>query len=751
MKGFKRGRCFMVFNNVDECLKNCKSLKELLAAKDELTNRTGRYFGIENLKTKEEDPIKYERFYAKVHSLALRARETSRFITASPGGREMGESLWSILTPDGDTLANSLGFSTHMVAYNTAIRFMINEDYESNPGIREGDIFCTDDGCTAGAPHPGDTYTYLPIFVDGELVAWAAAVNHVMEAGAPVAGSWPGFSVDTSMDGLVVPPMKVGENYTPSRWWEQLWKSRTRASVFNILDDKMRLAGCFIIAEGIKEIVKEFGIDYFKRACRDVIEETRRVVQETVKMCCVPGKFEGASFRVVKYKGLSKLWPHADKDYLLHTRLTLHIDSKGKIKGDFKGTSKWDYCAFNGYPGGADIAFYLPITGNFLHYTKMTSGLLYDIKSDYPLGCTYNPDTNFAAFSNIWAQSMQMGATHWNAISRSMFAKGYLEECLQAEGDWAGIQGGGTLADGSNYGFTNFEQVGGVAQGAYPYRDGTPVAWAMWTQLTNIGNVEEWEYLIPPFFYLGRSLVKDFCGHGKYRGGIGLSSVHWIYEPGKELYVSRGGAGTAQTTHVALGQSGGYPAPNSWYVCIRGSNLNKKVIEEGLPYPRSAVECLEYLKDKKIEAEDVQIFKYDPPQLALKHGDVFTDASGAAGGWGDPLERDMNAVFEDVKNGWVSEKIALTCYGVVVKKVGNGDKDWELDVEETKKIREEKRNKRLQSQSVKEWWKKERNKIKNKDLIEPIKYTYKSSFLPSEEFKKYFIDFWKLEKDFDFS
>jgi N-methylhydantoinase B/acetone carboxylase alpha subunit len=739
-------------SDYSEVMTSKVSLKALLKAKTELTEKTGHYFGIKKLALKDEDPIKYEKFYAEIHSLALRARESARFVAASPGGREMGESLWSICTADGDTLANSLGFSTHMVAYKTAIKYMIEKDFEINPGIKNGDIFATDDGRRGGAPHPGDTYTYLPIFYGDEVVAWAAAVNHVMEAGAPVAGSWPGFSVDTSMDGLVFPPMKVGENFTPATWWNELWISRTRAGVFNVLDDKMRLAGCMIIYKGIQEIIEKYGLEYYKIAIRELIEDSRRVVNDNVKTLFVPGLYEGASFRVVKYKGFSKVWPHADKDYLLHTREKINIGSDGKIFVDLTGTSRWDYCAFNGYPGGSDIAFYLPVVGNLLHNTHMTSCIFYDIKSHYPKGSTYDPDTDYAAFSNIWAQSMQMGAVHWNAQTRSMYARGYLEECIQCEGDWAGVQGAGTLKNGTSYGFTNFEQVGGVAQGAYPFRDGMIVTWAMWTQLANIGNVEEWEFLIPPFFYLGRSLVKDFCGHGKFRGGIGLSSVHWIIEPGKELYVSRGGSGTAQTTHVALGQSGGYPAPNSFYIALRKTDLNKKILDDGLLYPRNAGEILEYIQAGKIKSDDFQVFKYDPPQLKMEHGEVFCDASGAAGGWGDPLERDPERVIDDLNKGWISEKIAKTCYGVKFEKIiKDGETTYKLDADGTKKLREEIKQRRLSSPMVKDWWKEERKKLLNKDIIDPIKYTYNSSFSTEDgdKFKEYFCNFWNLNNDFE--
>jgi N-methylhydantoinase B/acetone carboxylase alpha subunit len=91
-----------MFRSLDEALTEAKSLKELLHAKDELTQKTGYYFGIKEMTLKEEDPIKYERFYSEIHNLALRARESARFVAASPGGREMGESLWSICTFGGD-------------------------------------------------------------------------------------------------------------------------------------------------------------------------------------------------------------------------------------------------------------------------------------------------------------------------------------------------------------------------------------------------------------------------------------------------------------------------------------------------------------------------------------------------------------------------------------------------------------------------------------------------------------------------
>ena len=86
------------------------TLRQMIAERDRLTAESGHYCGITELTLRDADPIKYERFYAKLHSAVLAARESARFVAASPGSRAMGECWWGLATPAGDTLAVSLGF-----------------------------------------------------------------------------------------------------------------------------------------------------------------------------------------------------------------------------------------------------------------------------------------------------------------------------------------------------------------------------------------------------------------------------------------------------------------------------------------------------------------------------------------------------------------------------------------------------------------------------------------------------------------
>jgi N-methylhydantoinase B/acetone carboxylase alpha subunit len=384
------------------------------------------------------------------------------------------------------------------------------------------------------------------------------------------------------------------------------------------------------------------------------------------------------------------------------------------------------------------------MTNTFSHNTKVTAGINLTVTSHYPKGCIYNPDNDFASFANIWAQSMAMNSVSFYSINRALFSRGYLEEAFATDGDWDGVQGAGELADGTPYGFTNFEYVGGVASGAFCYRDGEPVTWAEWTQLCNIGNAEEFEYLIPTMFYLGRKTLPGFCGHGKFRGGLGQTSVHWMVDPGKHLGMSRGGAGTAMTTFTATGMSGGYPAPNCFHVTARGTNL-QELIDNGGHTPRDAMEVIEYAADGRLKVDKLEVWKYDPPELQMSHNDLWSNATGAAGGWGDPIERPPALALADLNEGSMKPGFVAALYGVIATQNAAGE--WELDAPATAARRAAIRLERKSAKPAAQWWQEERERVVKREFITPIADMYRGS-ASFPKFDREFRGFWQLPDDF---
>lgn len=718
------------------------SLLNVVQERDRLTEQTSHYYGVTEFTLRERDPILYERFYSRLHAIMIAAYEVSRYVTASPGSREMGEVLWCLLTPEGDSLAISPGFFSHGPASGrTCIRWMAEHRYDENPGIRDGDVFVTDDGDAAGSPHPGDTYTYVPIAIDGTLVGWAMGINHIVETGAALAGSWPTYNADTFADGFVVPPIKTGEDLVQYTWWEQMWLRRTRTGVLNNLDDKMRLSGCAMVHDEIHKLVAEFGLDYYMRAIREVIEETHQAVRDNVRTTSIPGRYDTAGFRVCKYKGLMPLYEHADKDQLIHIRQRLLIDGDGTVVANMDGTSRWDYHAFNGYPGGADVAFYMAMINCFGYNTKPTSGVVLACYSKYPLGCVYNPGTIHASFSNIWAHSNILNTLGFTSILRSFYARGFVEEALMVEADWEGIQGEGTLPDGSHYGMVDFTGVGGHAQGAYSFRDGLPLGFAQWTQLPNIGNAEEWEYLLPGSIYIGRGLIPGFCGHGRHRGGVGQGMLMWVLNQGR-LTMSRAGSATAFTTFTCQGMSGAYPAPCSVQVSARGTNT-LELVQQGTALPRNGLELVQMAHDGVLQVDKLETWRYDMPPRAFGEGDLLATHSGASGGWGDPLERDPELAMTDIRQSWVDAEFTKNLYGVVAHR--NVD-SWQFDEEATTARRDAIRHERTEkSVPAAEFWREERKLHLNGGLIEPIEYMYSRLVCETFDIEAELNEFWRLE------
>jgi N-methylhydantoinase B len=70
----------------------------------------------------------------------------------------------------------------------------------------------------------------------------------------------------------------------------------------------------------------------------------------------------------------------------------------------------------------------------------------------------------------------------------------------------------------------------------------------------------------------------------------------------------------------------------------------------------------------------------------LKPGDAFKIRSGGGGGYGSPLERPVDEVENDVRQGYVTLAAALELYGVVID-----SETFAADLQATEKLRGAKR------------------------------------------------------------
>ncbi len=122
-----------------------------------------------------------------------------------------GDSLVGIFTADGDMVNGSCGTYLHAVIPPLVIKFILH-NYRGNPGVRDGDLWFANDAVYGGIHNP-DQLVAMPVFFEGELIAWTAALVHTTETGASEPGGMPIGATARFEEGLNLPPTKIGENF----------------------------------------------------------------------------------------------------------------------------------------------------------------------------------------------------------------------------------------------------------------------------------------------------------------------------------------------------------------------------------------------------------------------------------------------------------------------------------------------------------------------------------------------------------
>ena len=718
-----------------------KTLKEVVDDKERLFRETGCAYGLEKLELVEGDPAKFMRFQMRLVAACINAREMAKLISANPMSLIQGELLFLLATPEGDVTSASYGLAGHIQAFPFMVRSIAELGFEDDPGINDGDIIFNNDGLY-GAPHNADCYNFVPIFYQGELIGWTVGLNHIVDVGGLQPGGLGVISPSVFTDGFTVPPTKIGGNFKTYKWWELHWKRRTRTEAFNVLDDKMRSAGAVALHDRILEIVEEFGIDYYRRGVKEIIERERRLLVQRIKTQAVPGIYQYLHLNMVKYKGVvGKLFAGSNRDWLLHEPGELQVLPDGRLFMDLEGlTSEGDFHC-NGYESAVRMLTSLGCWPMFAYTSTLNSSLMYMTEWNIPPGSMFNPQNPFAATVMSLAEIGKYIFIFHNPLSYAFFARGYLEECFPQDGCGVGYGLAGVMADGFRWAGGDMTLITCWSEGALPYKDGLSAAVCSPNPAPDMGEVELAEFLQPTNLNIGRKLVPNYCGHGKYRGGLGIGMCQMITDPGQALIIAVFGS-TNGMGRSGTGMCGGYPGVNDVIVFAHDTNM-REILKEGKPYPTDFIEIREWLKDGRLKAGSVESYKGATPNIQCQDGDLFASTSGCRGGWGDVLERDFSLAENDVKYGWITADVAKTVYGVVT------DENGKVRVAESDELRQQMRNRRKErSVDARDWWKEEREQVLGKQFSEDVYNMYVDN-LKYEKFRRQFMGVWQLPEDYE--
>lgn len=723
-----------------------RTLKAFRAEIMARTNETGHYNGLKRLELREKDPIGYEKLFSKIRGGLVHARETAKKIAASPIVEQEGELCFTLYNAVGDCVLTSTGIIIHVGTMGAAIKYMIENNWEDNPGINPGDMFTNND-CSIGNVHPCDIATIVPIFSAGKLIGWVGGVTHVIDTGAVTPGSMSTGQVQRFGDGYQITCRKTGVNDTPLRDWLHESQRSVRTPKYWILDERTRIAGCHMIRDMVEEIVEAEGLEAYEKFSYEVIEEGRRGLQSRIKAMTLPGTYRKVSFVDVPYSHDDIQTPSAFAkiDTIMHSPVEMTIRPDATWRLDFEGASRWGWHTFNAHHVAFTSGIWVMMTQTLVPTQRINDGAYFGTEFHLPKGTWMNPDDRRTGHAYAWHFLVSGWSALWRGLGQAYFSRGYLEEVNAGNANTSNwLQGGGINQDGDVHAVNSFE-ASSCGTGAGAIKDGLNHAAAIWNPEGDMGDIEIWE-MAEPLLYLGRNVKSNSGGYGKYRGGCGFETLRMVWKAQDWTMFFMGNG----YMNSDWGFMGGYPAATGYRFEAHNTGLKER-IGQGLSLPLGS-DLNPDAPDYERHIDATSRVKRDKQCMTTEdcyeNHDLYLNYLRGGPGFGDPLDREPAAIANDLNNSFLLPEYAEKVYGAVLSQDAAGV--WTVDADKTLERRGEIRKERLaRSLPTREWMKEERERILTKHASRPVRHMFATSFGLSEKFLNSFREFWDLPEDWN--
>ena len=609
------------------------------------------------------DLITYEILRHRLFSILQEGRYAMARVSGSPVATEAKETMTSIYTKEGDVVLTAAGVFLHITGVVDEIKFII-DNYSKNPGIYDGDIFFFNDPYLGGI-HTSDIASIMPVFHEGELIAWVAGLVHTAEIGAIEPGGMPGAATEIYHDGISVPGLKIVEKGELRIDMIRYLEKATRSPAMMILDTKARNAACYALQRGFLELANKYGKESVLAMFDRLISESEVLSRKKLKK--LP---DGVWYQEV-------FVDHDGRDYKISRVKCTMTKEKDCITFDYTGTSEQNPGSVNCTWHGAMGSLFVALAGLLFWDVPWNQGMVKPITTIFPEGSLINCRYPASCAQCPPVPGIAITNAAWICISKMLAATDEFRGDLNAA--WAcGIcymTYGGVDQYGTRTGSALMDPFASGCGAGYD-RDGVDSGGVQMTPESDCADVENYE-AAGPILYLFRKHRMDSGGPGKFRGGAGLELAHMIHNT-PTLYLNEHGVGEKITPTVGIW--GGYPASSAVQVFLEdGEEVIKQL--KGRNVPWTIEDCLEIKGSKR---------------MPLYYGVMSTEGMAGAfhtpggAGYGDPIERDPEMVKNDVESFIHSLWVAENVYGVVM----DGD-PLGIDWEKTEKKRDEIKNERL--------------------------------------------------------
>lgn len=494
--------------------------------------------------------------------------------------------------------------------------------------IYDGDVVIHND-VYDGGNQTADVGIYMPVFFEGELVAWTASKGHVADIGGSTTGGYNPQTSEVWQEALRIPPLKLHERGEVRRdVWDML-AANIRLDI--VMEDlKAMIGACTVGSRRLVEMLERYGSETFTDHMDFVLSRSEQQVRDVIASW-PDGVYRGESAMVADGFEPTRRYPIVCE---------LRVDGD-EATFDFSDTAD-QAPGFTNVPptsarGAVRIAFSMALAAGGVDIPS-NDGLFAPVTTKFREGSLLNPHFPAATmFGN------QVGEQIVEAVTLA-FAQ-FLPDRVTAS--WSKLLplclvGTDPRTEEQFIVFSLFQRGGG---GAAAGADG-------WDAIGSPGAIQvrspdpEMFELTTPHLLEYVELLPDSAGEGHWRGGLGTRSAFSIFGE-REFAVTIGHDAVQEGNAPPQGLFGG-----------RDGGMNEYTVEfkDGHTHPMGSKEMI----------------------TDLEPGTRIEMTSGGGGGYGDPHERAAEIVLAEVRDGLISEGVARDVYGVVID-----TEAWTIRTEET--------------------------------------------------------------------
>lgn len=495
--------------------------------------------------------------------------------------------------------------------------------------LAPGDVILHNDVFSGGNQN-NDVAVFRPIFHEDKLIAWSACKGHQADIGGAVRGGYNPEAREVWQEALRIPPVKI---YERGKLRKDVWNMIFSNIRLRIVEEdiKAQIGGTLVGERGILDLVERYGCEKVFTHIDHLYDSTELMVRKEIE--AIPdGTYKGKSYAF--YDGVT---PGTKME--INVAITI---AGSDVTFDFSGsapqTPGFVNAPYSATASALMLSFLMLVDPDMPH----NAGLLRPIKIVNPSGSFLNAQfpaaTTFGnsltgptsdAIFRAFAQAIpKMVTAGWNRLLGMTIAghdprhdRPYVDILFLA------LKGGSGAAWGAN----GYDHIGLINCGG-----------GLLAQDYEMFEIQD------PHFLIRHEYTMDSAGAGFWRGGLGVTTEFRI--DGEDV------------TGIVFGDGVDDEARGFGVFGGKAGSINRIEIR----YPDGKMRVP---RSKEIVR-------------GIPRGAVVVQTAGGGGGYGDPFERPMSQVYDDVRNGLLSVAQARAEYGVVVQ-----DTTLDLDVDATERLR----------------------------------------------------------------